>query len=65
MHIHCLRSYLPIEQQTTLGYIVQRYNGWFQPHVIWVDYYIASTHAPLLYLVDGNLVRLHTLDYIV
>jgi hypothetical protein len=62
---HCYRSWLPISKQDELSLLVQRLNGWLSVcSCICVDYYIPSDRAYMLFLLDPNLERKSSNDYV-
>ena len=65
MLIVCLRSRAPWDQQDPLSILVQQFNGWFTPRQDCVDYYINEEYAYMLYLIDSELTRQPSLDYVV
>ncbi len=61
----CLRSASDWATQDQLGLLCQRLNGWFSVRSDVIDYWVPEDRAYMLYMIDANLTRQHTLDYIV
>ena len=64
MRIVCLRSYTDWPTQDQIGFLVQRLNGWFEPSLFDVEYYVPEDRAYMLYLIDPNIEPIPQRDYI-
>ncbi len=61
----CLRSHSDWTTQDQLSLLTQRLNGWFSVRSDVIDYWVPEDRAYMLYMIDANLTREPTLDYIV
>ena len=61
----CLRSHSDWCTQDQLSLLTQRLNGWFSVRSDVIDYWVPEDRVYMLYMIDSNLTRQPTLDYIV
>lgn len=61
----CLLSRSDNSVKDQLGFLTQRLNGWFEPNLFDVEYYVPAQYAYLLYCIDPHLEPLPQRDYIV
>jgi len=61
----CLRSRQTIIEQDPLSILVQRLHGWFSVGYSYVDYWVPSDYAYMLYMLDSQLEQRPFDDYIV
>lgn len=64
MRLVCLISSASMDTQASLGFLVQRLGGWFQPRLFDVQYWVPEDRAYLLYCIDADLARSASDDYL-
>ena len=64
MRLVCLISSASWDVQDSLGFLVQRLGGWFQPRLFDVQYWVPEDRAYLLYCIDADLERRASDDYL-